>query len=179
MAKKQDNSSLKIGTWPTAWGLMGGVMSPVGLVHVVLPHNSPSDLRDTLAWEFSGAQWDNDAFVAVGDLCRDYFNGKIVDFSSVPCDLASTGPFGRKVLATCQQIAYGQTRTYTALAELAGESGKARAVAQALGKNPIPLIIPCHRVIAMGGGLCGFSAPGGIETKRRMLDLETRKNCEL
>lgn len=171
MAQK-DNANLRIGTWPTAWGPMGGVCSPEGLRRIILPHYAPNDLRDLLAWETPGAAKDDEAFAAVAALCRDYFNRKSVDFSAVACDLSAMGPFGRKVLETARRVAFGQTLSYTALAELAGERGKQRAVAQALGANPVPLVIPCHRVLAAGGGLGGFSAPGGVDLKRRMLEME-------
>ncbi len=159
---------LIFGAWPTAWGPMGGVRGAAGLVRIELPHYSSDDLKALLQWETPGARLDNSAFADVAQLCQDYFNGKNIDFSTVNCDLSSIGPFGRKILGACRQIAYGQTRSYTQLAMMSGEGeNKARAAAQALAKNPIPLIVPCHRVLAAGGGLGGFSAPGGVDTKKR------------
>ncbi|MFW6153993.1 MAG: methylated-DNA--[protein]-cysteine S-methyltransferase [Planctomycetota bacterium] len=161
-----------IGAWPTAAGPMGGVRGPDGLRRIVLPHYAMSDLRDLLAWEHQGAAVDDDAFEDVADLCRAYFNRQTVDFGEVPCDLSTVGPFARRILAACRTIPYGQTRTYTQLALMAHEDSKQRAAAQALGANPLPLIIPCHRVVAAGGGLGGFTAAGGVELKKRLLDLE-------
>jgi methylated-DNA-[protein]-cysteine S-methyltransferase len=172
-APRADSSSAEqtISIWKTAWGVMGGVRGPAGVSAIVLPHYSPNDLRDLLKWEHPGARMDDAAFADLAELCGDYFNGKRVDFSAVVCDLAGQGPFARQILTACRQVPYGQTRTYTQLAAMAGQPDKARHAAQALGKNPVPLIIPCHRVLA-AGGLGGFSAPGGVELKRRMLDLE-------
>ena len=168
------STDLAIGTWPTAWGVMGGVWSCRGLVRLELPHYSMDDLRALLQWEHPGARQDDAALAGVAELCRAYFNGQAVDFTPVPCDLSALGPFGRTILTACRGIQYGQTRTYTQLALMAGQEGKARAAAQALGKNPIPLAIPCHRVLAAGGQLGGFSAPGGVDLKRRLLELERR-----
>jgi len=172
MTAKASPVNETIGTWPTAWGLMGGVCGPAGLRRIMLPHYRPKDLRDVLAWEHPGAATDDDAFADVAALCRDYFNRKAPDFAPVACDLSTVGPFARRILAACRQIAHGERLTYAALAAAAGEPGKARPAAQALGKNPIPLIIPCHRVVAAGGKLGGFSAPGGVDQKARMLELE-------
>ena len=171
MAGRKHRTDEVVGTWPSPWGLMGGVRGPAGLRGIVLPHYAPQDLRDLLMWEHPGAREDLHAFAELADMCCDYFNGKLADFSSVACDLSTEGPFARRVLTACRQIPYGQTRTYTALAQMAGEHGKARPVAQALGKNPLALIIPCHRVVA-AGGLGGFSAPGGPDLKARMIELE-------
>lgn len=99
-----------------------------------------------------------------------YFEGENVDFSTDPAvSLDGLTPFGRKVLQTCRKIAPGETTTYGDLAVRIGHPGAARAVGSALARNPIPLIIPCHRVLRTDGHLGGFSAPGGITTKERLL----------
>ena len=153
-------------------GPMGGVRGPDGLRRIILPHYAMDDLRALLAWEHAGAAADDAAFEDVAALCRAYFNRQAVDFADVPCDLSAVGPFARRILQTCRTIPYGQTRTYTQLALMAKEDGKQRAAAQALGANPVPLVIPCHRVVAAGGGLGGFTAEGGADLKKRLLDLE-------
>jgi len=83
--------------------------------------------------------------------------------------LDGAGPFVQEVLHACRKIAFGQTMTYAGLAKQVGSPNAARAVGSALASNPIPLIIPCHRVLRTDGGLGGFSAPGGTDTKRKML----------
>lgn len=98
----------------------------------------------------------------------DYFAGRLQTFDLPVAPRGSD--FERAVWAALIRIPYGRTWTYGDLA--AQVSGVARAVGGACGANPIPIIIPCHRVLATGGGMGGFSAPGGVETKRRLLELE-------
>ena len=125
-----------------------------------------------LAWEHSKAQRDAAAFEQVRELTRGYFNAEPVDFSPVPCELPAESTFGGKVLRACRRIGYGETISYSGLARRIGREDAARAVATALGKNPIPLVVPCHRVLYSDGRLGGFSAMGGAELKRRMLAQE-------
>lgn len=101
-----------------------------------------------------------------------HFSGDAQDFQDIAIDLDGLGPFAREVYAIARKIPSGRTATYGELAGRAGSPGAARAVGQAMGKNPIPLIIPCHRVLAAGRKLGGFSAHGGLSTKARMLELE-------
>ncbi len=99
-----------------------------------------------------------------------YFEGENVDFSTDPAvNLDLLSPFDRKVLQTCRKIPPGETTTYGDLAVRVGHPGAARAVGSALAHNPIPLIIPCHRVLRSDGSLGGFSAPGGLTTKQNLL----------
>src|SRR5579883_1972133 len=102
-----------------------------------------------------------------------YFAGERTDFSNVRIDLGDQSEFFQRVYAAAREVGWGQTTTYGALAKQlgAGREG-ARDVGEAMARNPVPLIIPCHRVLAAGGKLGGFSAPGGAATKRRMLELE-------
>jgi methylated-DNA-[protein]-cysteine S-methyltransferase len=102
-----------------------------------------------------------------------YFAGEKVDFSDVPLDLDIRDEFFRKIYSAARQLGWGQTTTYGTLAkELGAGPEAARDVGQAMARNPVPLIIPCHRVLAAGGKLGGFSAPGGSSTKQRMLQME-------
>jgi len=113
----------------------------------------------------------NDAFLPdLQERIVAYFEGENVDFSTDPAvSLDSLSPFDRKVLQICREIPSGQTTTYGDLAVRVGHPGAARAVGSALAHNPIPLIIPCHRVLRTDGSLGGFSAPGGLAIKRRLL----------
>lgn len=101
-----------------------------------------------------------------------YAAGETVDFSDVQVDVGPVEPIRRAIYASLRKLGHGETLTYGELADRAGFPGLAQAVGQAMGKNPVPLIIPCHRVLAAGGKLGGFSAPGGAATKERMLKLE-------
>jgi methylated-DNA-[protein]-cysteine S-methyltransferase len=98
--------------------------------------------------------------------------GQPADLTAVPLDLGKAQPFDRRVYEAARSIQPGSTRTYGELAAEVGEPGEARAVGAAMARNPVPLVIPCHRVVAADGRLGGFSAPGGVATKRRLLEIE-------
>lgn len=102
-----------------------------------------------------------------------YFAGERVDFSDVPVDLGEQAPFFNAVYARVRELGWGETSTYGAVAKALGaEPQAARDVGQAMAANPVPLIVPCHRVLAAGGKIGGFSAPGGSGSKARMLRIE-------
>jgi len=100
---------------------------------------------------------------------KTYFRGGKIIFPD-ELDLSGATPFQRKVWEITRLIPYGETRSYAWVAEQVNNPQAARAVGQALARNPLPIIIPCHRVITTNGKLGGFS--GGVETKRRLLQLE-------
>jgi len=101
------------------------------------------------------------------------FAGKSVGQCPVPLDFSQIAPFQRRVYELARDIPAGSTLTYGEVAQRLGSPGAARAVGQALGRNPFAIIVPCHRVVASGGRIGGFSAQGGADTKRKMLALET------
>jgi methylated-DNA-[protein]-cysteine S-methyltransferase len=102
-----------------------------------------------------------------------YFTGERIDFSDVTLDLSSQSEFCARVYQAARAVPWGSTTTYGDLAKAVGDGLQfARDVGQAMARNPVPLIIPCHRVLAAGGKLGGFSAPGGTRSKLRMLELE-------
>jgi len=101
-----------------------------------------------------------------------YMSGRRTDFSAVALDLANAGAFEQKVYAVVRSIRWGETASYGEIAARAGSPQAARAVGQALARNPIPIIIPCHRVLAKGHRIGGFSAYGGRLTKEHLLALE-------
>jgi methylated-DNA-[protein]-cysteine S-methyltransferase len=105
------------------------------------------------------------------DLCA-LLRGEPRDLSAAPLDLRGVAPFARRVYAAARTIPRGETARYGELAARLGARGEARAVGEALARNPFPLLVPCHRVVGAGGRLGGFSAPGGAATKRRLLALE-------
>lgn len=98
--------------------------------------------------------------------------GEKVDFADVPLSLDHLTTFGTRVIAACRRIQWGQTRSYGELADECGSPGAARAVGSVMAKNRYPLIVPCHRVLAAGGDLGGYSAPDGLAMKRRLLAME-------
>ncbi len=99
--------------------------------------------------------------------------GQAEDFAFLPLDLDGIADFDRRVYAVALAIPVGETRTYGEVARALGEPDAARAVGRALGANPFPIVVPCHRVLAAGGAIGGFSAPGGVATKRRLLAIES------
>lgn len=103
---------------------------------------------------------------------QDFARGIPVDFADVAVEFGPSSPFRRRVLQAARRIAYGQTLAYGELAGRAGNPAAARAVGAVMASNPVPVIVPCHRVVASGGSLGGFSAPHGVELKRRLLELE-------
>jgi methylated-DNA-[protein]-cysteine S-methyltransferase len=103
-----------------------------------------------------------------------FLDGEPATFDDVPLVLDHLSPFQRRVVAACRAIPYGATRTYGDLAAAAGSRGAARAVGQVMAGNRMPLVVPCHRVVAAGGKLGGFTAPQGLTLKRRLLALESR-----
>ena len=105
------------------------------------------------------------------DQVREYFDGRRSRFD-LPLDLSEVSTFGREVLTAAAAIGKGEVTTYGSLAQAIGRPRAARAVGRALGANPVPLVIPCHRVIASNGSLGGYSASGGVATKRQLLQLE-------
>jgi len=98
--------------------------------------------------------------------------GEPVDLSGVAVTVDHASAFTRRVHEVVRAIPPGETRTYGEVAELAGEPGGAQAVGRAMGSNPVPIIVPCHRVVGAGGRPVGFSAPGGVATKQRILRIE-------
>lgn len=105
--------------------------------------------------------------------------GEPRDLSHLPIELSGVSDFNRRVYEVALTIAPGETLTYGAVAARIGEPGAARAVGVALGQNPLPLIVPCHRVLAAGGRTGGFSADGGIETKLRLLTIEKARTSSI
>lgn len=102
----------------------------------------------------------------------DYAAGRSVDFSGYPVSTEHLTPFQRRVVDVVRAIPYGETRSYADVARAAGSAGAARAVGNVMAGNRVPLVIPCHRVLASGGGLGGFSAPGGTAFKEQLLEME-------
>ena len=103
---------------------------------------------------------------------QNYARGIPVDFGYTQVDVAQLTPFQRAVVGRCRQIVYGSVLTYAQLATRAGSPRAARAVGNCMAANRFPIVVPCHRVVAQGGRLGGFSAPQGTDMKRCLLDLE-------
>ena len=160
---------MQTAVFSTALGEFGIGWTDAGVCRLLLPDSDPERLRQQLGGEPAVP---TPAIGQVIQLIRRYAEGERVDFASVPLDLAGLPEFHRRAYALLLEIGYGETTTYGAMARQLGDLGLSRAVGQAMGANPIPLIIPCHRVLGANGSLGGFSAPGGGTSKRRLLLLE-------
>lgn len=106
------------------------------------------------------------------DLVKRYLDGERIDFSDVAVDLTGVDDFRLSIYDELRRVGWGETTTYGELARRIGAPGGAQGVGQAMGRNPTPVIIPCHRVLAAGHKAGGFSAYGGTITKHRLLALE-------
>ena len=111
------------------------------------------------------------------DGLRRFADGEPVDFSGAPIAQDHLTPFARRVVAACRRIRWGQATSYGELAAKCGAAGAARAVGSVMAKNRFPLVVPCHRVLAASGKLGGYSAPGGLTTKRRLLEMEASEGA--
>ncbi len=159
----------------TALGFVGIAWSGAGLVRLCLFERSRSSVERRLdrLGTTAGRRGDAPHWVAaLIDAIKAYADGEEVDFSGVPVDLSGADGFQQAIYDAARQLGFGETTTYGELARRAGHAGLPRETGQALGANPVPLVIPCHRILAAGGKIGGFSAPGGSATKERMLALE-------
>ena len=164
----------------TAIGACGIAWGERGVVGVQLPEASAARTRERMRRRFPDAAEAppppavERAIEGIAALLR----GEPADLSAVALDLDGVGEFERRVYEVARTIAPGTTLTYGAIAARLGMPGEARAVGQALGENPFPLVVPCHRVLAAGGKVGGFSANGGIATKMRLLSIEGARTSE-
>jgi len=181
-SRRTGEEPLNVAVFETALGWMALAVRRRSLVRLVFGYQNAEAAREALRIAANAESDDeNDAgtasptwLAALTDRLVGYAAGEADDFADIPVWSDGWTPFQRRVLEACRQIPFGQTQTYAELAKAAGRPGAARAVGRTMATNPIPLVIPCHRVVGSRGALCGFSAEGGIPTKRRLLDLERR-----
>ena len=157
----------------TKWGYFGLAGTESALCRTCLPGPEREKIKEQLLKKLPAAQFDEAFFKTLQKQIAAYFDGACVNFGpEIPVSLDGFRAFGASVLKKCRQLQFGQTISYGGLAKKSGRPAASRAVGSALAKNPLPLIIPCHRVLRTDGGLGGFSAPGGISLKKEMLELE-------
>jgi methylated-DNA-[protein]-cysteine S-methyltransferase len=158
----------------TALGVCAIAWRGAAVIEASLPDTDPDTLRRRVQRRLPDAvEGAPSAALAavVGDVQALLAEGTR-DLAHVPVDLTGLEPFALGVLQAARRIPPGRTRTYGQIAAELGEPRAAQAVGAALGRNPIPIIIPCHRVLAAGGKAGGFSAPGGVSTKLKLLAIE-------
>jgi methylated-DNA-[protein]-cysteine S-methyltransferase len=151
-------------------GMLLAAATPRGLVRVTFPVEEPEMVLEQLAASVSPRVLEAPA--RLDEVRREldrYFEGRQREFD-LPLDWQLTRGFYRKVLRATARIPYGQTRSYSEMAKRAGSPRAVRATGTALGSNPLPIIVPCHRVLRSGGALGGYG--GGLEVKQALLELE-------
>jgi methylated-DNA-[protein]-cysteine S-methyltransferase len=164
-----------VGCCGVAWGERGivGVALPAAPRAVDGPAGRAATRRRLRADHPDGVERDPPSDVAAAiEAMVALLSGQRLDLADVRVDLGDVPEFARRVYAVTRAIPPGETFTYGEVAARLGMPGAAQAVGHALGRNPVPLIVPCHRVLAAGGALGGFSAPGGVATKQRILRIE-------
>jgi len=157
----------------TKWGYFGLAGTEYGLLRTCLPGNELEKIKSRLLKNLPIAHFDKTYYQTLQEQITTYFNGAYVNFGpDIPVVLDGFSSFSTSVLTACRGIRFGQTITYSTLAKKLGRPTAARAVGNALAKNPLPLIIPCHRVVRRDGQLGGFSAPGATAMKEKLLKHE-------
>jgi methylated-DNA-[protein]-cysteine S-methyltransferase len=171
---RQSHTGLSYTLFDTAFGKCGLAWNASGIVRLQLPERDPALTNARLCRNLndSASAPPTPEIAHAIDRLQAYFCGKRSDFSDIAVDLASLPDFYARTYRALRGIGWGQTTTYGGLAELMGSPGAARAIGQAMGRNPVPIIVPCHRVLAGGRRIGGFSAFGGAVTKERLLAME-------
>ena len=164
----------QLGTCGIAWRTPADSDAPPIVTAVQLPGATPQATESRIARKAGSSQRSAPPaeIAAIIEKIRKHLEGELQDFRGIALDLEDVGPFFRQVYEATREIPAGQTRTYGEIAKAVGHPLAAQEVGQAMAKNPVPIIVPCHRVSAAGGKLGGFSAPGGPATKAKLLALE-------
>jgi len=165
----KEEIKVAIDSCQTAWGWVGIASSPTGLLALTLPQPTQERALQPLLERWGEEQLYDDVLDGLKRKLQHYFDGQRVLFDE-PLDLRAATAFHRQVWSAVRDIPYGETRSYGQIARQAGSPGAARAVGQAMAANPVPIVVPCHRVIGSDGNLCGFG--GGLDLKRRLLEME-------
>ena len=170
----------------TKWGYFGLAGTKHAVCRTCLPLAEPDKVKSQLSNNLSLTtrsvnaedpaprfESDKDLFKPLQQRITAYFEGAYVSLGpDIPIILDSLSPFARSVLTACRAVEFGHVVTYSELAGKLGQPAAARAVGNALAKNPLPLVIPCHRVVRNDGRIGGFSAPGGTDLKAKLLKHE-------
>jgi methylated-DNA-[protein]-cysteine S-methyltransferase len=164
--------TVRFALFDTALGVCGLAWTSAGLTATRLPEADVAHLR---AWftkqAMTEAEPGGEAAAAIAAIRALLMSGR-ADLTGIRCDYGETDPLTAQIYALTRRIAPGEVRTYGELAAEAGDKALARFVGQVMARNPLPIVVPCHRVLGSGGTMTGFSAEGGIDLKRRLLALE-------
>ncbi len=157
----------------TALGWVGLLASESGIRHSTLPQSTPEECDAHLGHEVDGAEEAPERFESVREKIIRLLDGEDISFEDEPIDVDDAAPFHRAAWQACMTIPKGETRSYKWLAQQAGKPQAPRAAGQSMARNRLPLIVPCHRVVASDGSLRGFGkGTSQLGLKQRLLDLE-------
>ena len=173
VAKNDSCAQREISVFSTEFGWFGLLGEGGQLVSTFVGHPTSKSVRAAAARQ-GEISLERDWAPSIRQMFVDYTNGEIVDFASLSVCLPAVTGFRRQVLQATRRLRYGETVTYGELAERVGHPGAARAVGTVMSTNRFPILIPCHRVLAAGGKLGGYTSPSGTDFKLRLLDLEAR-----
>lgn len=168
-------SSVHFTLFDTALGRCGLAWGPSGILAASFPEVNDEATRARLLRRLGGAEEissPQEPILRVITDIKALFEGEDRDLAYVDIDVRGAPEFDRAVFDLTSAIQPGETRTYGELARDLGDVSFSRRVGQALGRNPIPIIVPCHRVVGASGSMTGFSAPGGTDTKYKLLKIE-------
>ena len=166
---------VKYAVFATEWGYFGLAGTDSRLLRTHLPGPEPQTLKSRLLKGLGPAEYKKTYLMSVQEMITGYFAGSYVNFDKGICiGLDGLSLFSRRILTACRNVKYGKTISYGQLAKKAGRPTAIRAVGAALAGNPLPLIIPCHRVIYSDGSIGGFSAAGGKRMKEKLLRHEAK-----
>ncbi len=163
-----------VSVFPTELGWIGLVGARECVIALTFGHETPVGVRRDLDRKFALPEHlpEADWFPSLRNGLQSFAAGEPVNFSAVEIRFGKLTAFRRAVIAAVRNIGYGQTMAYGEVAQRSGFTGAARAVGQVMATNPIPLILPCHRVLRAGGHLGGYSARSGLAMKQRLLTME-------
>ncbi len=169
-----DAGQVVLSMFTTSLGWIGLLGQDNQLISTFVGHPSSKSVR-TVANKTSRSLDEEDWNPTLRCLIEAYTEGNVVDFSDVPIRLPEMTAFRQQVVAVTRRLGYGETISYGELARRAGYPRAARAVGTVMSTNRFPLVIPCHRVLAAGGKLGGYTSPAGTNLKQRLLELEGRQ----
>ena len=168
-------TDLRYDVFQTALGWVAAVASSEGVRQMSLPEPSPEGAMSAVGLTGGSSRTLHEpaALAGVRGLITRYCSGEAVDLSGVPVDMSGWPEFFQRARRACRSIPAGETRTYAWLAGEAGSPRAARGAGQAMARNPVPLLVPCHRVVGSDGGLHGFGGSVGLPLKQRLLKMES------
>jgi len=169
---KTIKKTIKYTIFKTKTGYFAVLGTENALLKTILPVKNPKKAEFLILKDHPNAKFDKNYKKSIQNRIKAYFKGTYTDFTDIHVNLSALPPFTRKILQKCRKIKFSQTASYKKLAQMAGNPNAAQAVGNVLAKNPIPLIIPCHRIIKSDGRPGGFSAHPNKKMKINLLKLE-------